>query len=62
LSGPVNRIIDVTILINGREFSGESFFGDDFKTFFIPKPKSGKVTMIVDYWINVKEVSIPIER
>jgi hypothetical protein len=60
ISGPLKVFIQAKFTDAERDIQGSSSWDDHTRTYSLPKPKSGKVTMTMSYWGDVKRVKCPI--
>jgi hypothetical protein len=62
LSGPQKTFIQAKFTDADREIDGSSSWDEHTRTYSLRKPKSGKVTMTMSYWGDIKRVKCPIGR
>jgi len=61
ITGPLKGLTQVTFAEGDREMqSPGSTWSDNSKTYFVPKPQSGRLTLTLRYWVDLKEAKIPI--
>ena len=56
VTGPLSSIIDVTLVVSGKEEkSGSSMSDGTAKTFYFNKPTTDTVKVHINYWADLRE-------
>ena len=60
ISGPLKTFVQAKFTDTERDIHGSCSWDDHARIYSLPKPKSGKVSMTMTYWGDVKPVKCPI--
>ena len=62
VQGPLDSISNISFAVDGKDEKNKGWFGfDDSKTYSLGIANVNKVTVKINYWVDLKEKSIPFE-
>jgi hypothetical protein len=60
VAGPMQGVIDIKFKDEDRDLEGGYSYDDKGRDYTFPKPKSGKLTVTVSYWADLREAKVQI--
>jgi hypothetical protein len=60
ITGPLNSLIDAKFRDGEHELQLGSASWENTRTYSLPKPKAGKVTLTLSYWLDLTKATLPI--
>lgn len=62
VQGPLDSISNISFSVDGKDEKGNSWFGrDDSRTYSMSNATGKKVVVKINYWLDLKEKTIPFE-